>query len=256
MIMSKKCLFLGLLLAFAPMLFAFSPVSSVIESVEGNTAYIAKNANLKEGASGIVIRDFGTSQAIIKRAVVTSVTNDASSSTKLELKDFTALAQSALPDLNISAQAGDRVIMNYFYDRGLIIAPDKESTELVKTFYRDIYFIDTDIFGAYLIRDSKIAPQKRHLQKFCADNGAGVLAFVLKEQIKIVDCFEFSLLDETQISPRTDSPAKPFYSRLTGYRQSLYGFFTEEIILDYYQFYEDLLSGKEAPDILDKIIGR
>lgn len=251
--MSRKMLFLGLFLAFSSILFAFTPVQSVIERVDENYAYIAKNVNLKKGASGVVIRDFGASRAIIKKAVITS---DEADELKLEIKDFTALSQSALPDLNISAQAGDKVIMNYLYDRGLIIAPDEESTDLVKTFYRDIYFIDPDIFGVYLIRDSKIAPQKKHLQKFCADNGAGVLAFVLKDKIKVVDCFEFSLLDETQISARTNTPVKPFYSRLTGYRQSLYGFFTEEIILDYYQFYEDLLSGKEAPDLFQKIIGQ
>lgn len=251
--MSKKMLFLGAFFVFTMQLFSQSPIQSVVKNTEGNYIFIQNDPSYKKGSSGIVIRDFGNSKAIIAKAIVEE--ND-SKLAKLKLKEFTGLSQSALPDLNLSVENGDQVIMNYLYDRGLIIAPDKESLDLVRSLYKDVYFIDPDIFGAYLIRDSKIAPQRKHLEKFCSDNGVGVVAFVLKDRVKLVDCFELSVLDENVISQRTNEPQKPFYSRLTGYKQSLYGFFTEEIILDYYQFYEDLLSGKEAPDILDKIIGR
>jgi len=217
--------------------FDFKPIETELLKVDDNYGYIKNSPKIKLGASGVVIADFNSSKSIIARA---SVVQKESDMAKLEFRVFSDLEQKALPLPNILPQAGDKFILNFLYDRALIIAPDKKSYDEILAKYPQIYFSHIDIFGAQLIRYSKESPKFSDFRKFCADNAVGLIVFALDQKLKFVDCQGFELVYETPFTYKAQKVELPFYSRIQGYRSSIFDLGSEKI-KDFYKYYEALI---------------
>ena len=121
----KKIAFL--LLAICSLSFAakfdLKPSYNLILSANESNATILDNDGFIVGSSGVVMHKLNDgSKTIIARAVVTQK-KDGYANLRFEV--FNELQQSALPLPTILPQAGDEVILNYMYNRSLIIAPNK-----------------------------------------------------------------------------------------------------------------------------------
>ncbi|MBZ7947855.1 plasminogen-binding N-terminal domain-containing protein [Campylobacter sp. RM9929] len=216
--------------------FNLKPIETELLKVDDIYGYIKDNPEIQINSSGVVLQQFKNSKSIIARVNVIAKENGLA---KLEFSVFSDLKQKALPLPNVLPQIGDEVILNFLYDRGMIIAPDEKTYNDLASDFPQIYFTHIDIFGAQLIRSSTVAPKRSDFRKFCADNAVGILIFALEDKAKIIDCQNFNELYEIPIK-KASSVQIPFYSRVDGYRTNFFDFNAQKIN-DYYQYYNALI---------------
>lgn len=237
--------FLTFILSLSIGLFAtdlnLKPVKTELLKVEDIYGYIKDSSDIKLNSSGVVIQRFQTSKSIIARA---SVIAKEKGLAKLKFSVFADLEQDALPLPNVVPQKGDEVVLNFLYDRGLVIAPDEQTYNKLVSSFPEIYFTHIDILGAQLIRSSSLAPKRSDFRKFCADNAVGILIFALEDKAKIVDCQDFSELYELAIA-KPSSIQIPFYSRIGGYKSNFFDFNSQEVG-NYYRYYDALINLPKA----------
>ncbi|HEB7717414.1 TPA: plasminogen-binding N-terminal domain-containing protein [Campylobacter coli] len=237
--------FLTFILSLSIGLFAadlnLKPVKTELLKVEDIYGYIKDSSDIKLNSSGVVIQRFQTSKSIIARA---SVIVKEKGLAKLKFSVFADLEQDALPLPNVVPQKGDEVVLNFLYDRGLVIAPDEQTYNKLVSSFPEIYFTHIDILGAQLIRSSSLAPKRSDFRKFCADNAVGILIFALEDKAKIVDCQDFSELYELAIA-KPSSIQVPFYSRIGGYKSNFFDFNSQEVG-NYYRYYDALINLPKA----------
>ncbi|OOY00373.1 exporting protein [Campylobacter coli] len=237
--------FLTFILSLSIGLFAadlnLKPVKTELLKVEDIYGYIKDSSDIKLNSSGVVIQRFQTSKSIIARA---SVIAKEKGLAKLKFSVFADLEQDALPLPNVVPQKGDEVVLNFLYDRGLVIAPDEQTYNQLVSSFPEIYFTHIDILGAQLIRSSSLAPKRSDFRKFCADNAVGILIFALEDKAKMVDCQDFSELYELAIA-KPSSIQVPFYSRIGGYKSNFFDFNSQEVG-NYYRYYDALINLPKA----------
>lgn len=237
--------FLTFILSLSIGLFAadlnLKPVKTELLKVEDIYGYIKDSSDIKLNSSGVVIQRFQTSKSIIARA---SVIAKEKGLAKLKFSVFADLEQDALPLPNVVPQKGDEVVLNFLYDRGLVVAPDEQTYNKLVSSFPEIYFTHIDILGAQLIRSSSLAPKRSDFRKFCADNAVGILIFALEDKAKIVDCQDFSELYELAIA-KPSSIQVPFYSRIGGYKSNFFDFNSQEVG-NYYRYYDALINLPKA----------
>lgn len=237
--------FLTFILSLSIGLFAadlnLKPVKTELLKVEDIYGYIKDSSDIKLNSSGVVIQRFQTSKSIVARA---SVIAKEKGLAKLKFSVFADLEQDALPLPNVVPQKGDEVVLNFLYDRGLVIAPDEQTYNKLVSSFPEIYFTHIDILGAQLIRSSSLAPKRSDFRKFCADNAVGILIFALEDKAKMVDCQDFSELYELAIA-KPSSIQVPFYSRIGGYKSNFFDFNSQEVG-NYYRYYDALINLPKA----------
>ena len=217
--------------------FDFKPIVGEIDELDEKFVYMKDNPQIQIGASGIIIKQIKNASSIVSRA---SVVGRERGLIKLALKPFTMLEQRALPVLDVKVQKGDEVVVNFLYDRILLIAPDEKSYRLVESNYPELYFMHPDILGAYMVREFKLSPKKNDFNLFCSNNALGIVAFVLETKVSFVDCQDFTLLFEKPLNAKVAKPQTPFYSNIKGYKKNVFNF-TESRIKDYYEYYKEMI---------------
>lgn len=217
--------------------FDFKPIYSKVYDIDGKFIYIQDNPQIQVGASAVVMQKIKNANSIISRA---SVVQKSQGLVKLELKPFTMLEQKALPVLDTKVQKGDEVIVNFLYDRALLIAPNEQTYQLVTRNFNELYFVHPDILGAYMIREFKLSPKKKDFNIFCSNNAVGVVGFVLEDRVYFVDCADFTLLFEKTFDGLVSKPQTPFYSHINEYKKNFFNFF-EWRVKDYYIYYKKMI---------------
>ena len=212
-------------------------ITSRVAQLDKNFIFIKDEPNIAIGASAIVVKQIKNATSIISRASV--VAKDGKFA-KLELKPFTMLAQKALPELDVKVETGDEVLVNFLYDRALLIAPDEASYKQVVGDLSEIYFIHPDILGAYMVREYKLSPKRTDFSLFCSNNALGLVAFVLKNKVAFVDCQDFTLLFEKPLNTQVAKPQLPFYSNIKSYKKNFFNF-AEKRVADYYEYYTQII---------------
>lgn len=212
-------------------------ITSRVAQLDKNFIFIKDEPNIVIGASAIVVKQIKNATSIISRASV--VAKDGKFA-KLELKPFTMLAQKALPELDVKVETGDEVLVNFLYDRALLIAPDEASYKQVVGDLSEIYFIHPDILGAYMVREYKLSPKRTDFSLFCSNNALGLVAFVLENKVAFVDCQDFTLLFEKPLNTQVAKPQLPFYSNIKSYKKNFFNF-AEKRVADYYEYYTQII---------------
>lgn len=223
--------------------FDFRAIHSSVYDINGNFIYVEDNPQIIIGANAVIVQQIKNASSIVSRASVIERNNGF---IKLELKPFTMLEQKALPVLDTKVQKGDKVIINFLYDRALLIAPDEASYNLVEQSFPELYFVHPDILGAYMIREFKLSPKKKDFNLFCSNNAVGIVGFVLEDKVSFVDCAEFGLLFEQSFEFSAQKPQTPFYSHINEYKKNFFNFF-ERKVKDYYKYYKQMIGqGNES----------
>lgn len=241
--MPKFLLFFFAFFSFLLAEFDFKPVKANILETQDIYAYINDSEEIKLNSSGVVIQNFENSKSIIARATVIEKKEGLA---KLELSVFSALEQSALPLPNSTPKIGDEVILNFLYDRALLIAPNEKSYKEITSNLNEFYFTHIDIFGAELIKNNSAAPKISDFRKFCSNNATGIVIFALKDRLVFADCQDFKIL-KTQNLEQSDETQRPFYSNIQAYRDGIFNFNlnifgkSKNKMEDFYSYYENLL---------------
>ncbi|WP_281951433.1 plasminogen-binding N-terminal domain-containing protein [Nitrosophilus kaiyonis] len=234
--MKKIALFLAI---FAISIFAdITPnkTTTIIKSYS-NGATI-KNLDAPIGSSGVVVHYFDKIHStIVARAEL--IEND-----KIAYRVFDALKQKALPTPKILPKNGDKVILNYLYDRALIIAPNFKTYENIKNSHPDIEWLHPDLFAAQLSISKNPAPNREDFKNFCNKYSVGLIYFAIKNRGYYVDCYSFKKVGYENISAQKGEIKLPFYSRIKEIQSSWFNFYGASEVRDYTNYYTNLLESK------------
>ena len=143
-------------------------------------------------------------------------------SSKLKLMPFLGLKQNALPTSNRKAVEGDFVILNYLYDKSIIIAPNQDSFTEVRSKYPDNNFLHSDLFAAELKYEGEPFPSKELIQEYASSQNIGTIFFVIGNKVYITDSKTFAILDsDTVLFNNTEDAKMPFYTRIDGVEKNI-----------------------------------
>lgn len=206
-------------------------------STHANEGVVKDNDALVVGSSGIVMHTFNDGQStIIARAVVTKKQNNQAT---VRFEVFDLVAQNAFPLPGILPQKNDKVILNYLYNRALIVVPNEPIFNEVTKHYNNITWIHPDIIASQLISSYKPNPDKKDFNKMCNDNTAGMIFFALDNYGYFADCKSLDVL-KTIKTGAVSSYELPFYNRLGGV-ESVFWKLDGRQITNYDNYYSNLL---------------
>ncbi|MCR6570695.1 plasminogen-binding N-terminal domain-containing protein [Campylobacter insulaenigrae] len=216
---------------------SFDLIQTKLEKVEDIYGYVQDDPRILIHSSGIVVHSIENQDSIIARVSVVGRENGL---VKLQFKVFDMLTQDAMPLPNVLPEIGDKVVLNYLYDRALIIAPDKKVYDYIAQKFSDLYFLHPDLFGAHMIQEYRQTPKRSDFRSFCSKNAVGLLVVALENKAELVDCQDFEKLQEIEI-PQAQGLQIPFYSRISGYKSDIFSL-NDEAIENYYIYYKNLIS--------------
>ena len=209
-------------------------------SVDEGVGTIIDSPSIVTGSSGVVMHRFDNIQSsIIARAVVTQ---KGGGFAKVRFEVFDALEQKALPLPGILPKSGDELVLNYLYDRSLIVAPNKEIYSEVVGAFKGVTFIHPDIVGSYLSYEYKPNPSRDDFRKMCNQSAAGLIFIAMNNEAVFADCQSFEPLKRFQ-SGAVKYYQLPFYTRVKDIDTVFWKWGSEQIS-DFDRHYKALLKEK------------
>jgi len=210
---------------------------SIIINSSQRTATI-KDIDVPVGSSGIVIHYFDKEHStIVARAELID-------KNKIEFKIFDTLKQEALPTPKILPKIGDKVILNYLYNRGLIIAPNHKTYENIIKNHNKIEWLHPDLFAAELSREKNPAPTKKNFKNFCNKYAVGIIYMAIDNKGYFVDCYSFKKVYEEPLKMDSNEIKLPFYSRVKEIESGWFNFYGASEVKDYTNYYINLMESK------------
>ena len=239
--MKRILLILSVFLAYAfGAEFNMPRYETALISVSQGTGEITDSPTIAVGSSGVVMHDFGSgASSIIARAVVTE---KSAGRVQVRFEVFDMLTQEALPLPKILPASGDKVILNFLYDRALIVAPNVEIYEQVSKAFPGITFVHPDLGGAYLSYNRKPNPSRDDFRKMCNQSAAGLIFIAMNNEALFADCQSFEPLKRFQ-SGAVKYYQLPFYTRVKDIDTVFWKWGSEQIS-DFDRHYKALLKEK------------
>ncbi|MDR0467431.1 MAG: plasminogen-binding N-terminal domain-containing protein [Campylobacteraceae bacterium] len=209
-----------LLLSLSPfLLFAqnsklFEEYKTILETVHKNRATIPDSPKIEVGSSGVVMHRFDdTTSTILARATV--LAKDGVKAL-LDLTPYDALEQNTFPKAEIIPASGNEVILNYLYNRSLIIAPNNKNFKIVTDHFKNIDWVHPDILAATLAKAYIPNPDHKKFKEICTKNLSGLIFFNIAEKGYFTDCISFKIIKSVTLPEleEGDEIILPFYSRV------------------------------------------
>ncbi len=215
----------------------FSEFSTEVLEINGRNAIIKNSDDIVLGSSGIVTHTFKNGvSTIVARADVIKKDGDKAT---IRFDIYKLSTQVAFPKPGIVPVVGDKVRLNYLYDRALIVAPNYKVYKEVTKHFKDIDWVHPDIVGAYLAKIFRPNPNKEIFQKACQINSTGLIFFALNNKGYFVDCNNFRSVKEVKTG-RIKNAQVPFYSRVKNINTSWIKWGGSEIT-DYNAHYRNVI---------------
>lgn len=206
---------------------------------DDGSATIVDSPEIVVGSSGVVMRQFGVGDSSIIARV--SVISKGGGFAKLQFEVFDSLEQKALPLPGVEPKSGDLAILNFLYDRALIVVPNREIYDEVVSAFKDVMFIHPDIVGAYLSYEYKPNPSRDDFRKMCSQSAAGLIFIGMDKKSVFADCQSFKVIKEFETG-EVDSYQLPFYTRVRDIDTIFYKLNSEHI--NNYDAHYDRLLGQ------------
>lgn len=216
----------------------FSEYETTILSVDGRYATIKDSKDIFLSSSGIVMHSFDNSTSTIVARV--DVVEKKDGIAKLRFDVYKMSAQSAFPIPGVLPSVGDKVILNYLYDRALIVAPNKKVFKEITSHFKNIEWIHPDISAAYLANNFKPNPEREDFQEICKANTTSLIFFALDYTGYFVDCHNFKVLKKYKGS-RIQKVQVPFYTRVPDIETSWFLWNGGAQISDYSGHYKSII---------------
>ena len=214
-------------------------IESKIVTVRGDEATIGvPKADI--GVSGFVVRTLAPNHSMIVASATVAGFDDKQKTATLKLAPYTLFRNNNLPTLKLKPQPGDKVILAYGYDRGLLIAPSEEIYYTLTRAMKDETFVHPDVFATLLSYKGHPTPLKEDFSGFCNNVTTGLLFFFLEQKLYTVDCQSFKILNVQNAPLQQKSKKLPFYSRVEKIEANWFGAGSDELE-DYEPYYYELL---------------
>ena len=189
----------------------FNEFNTEILEINGRQATIKNSDNIVVGSSGIVTHTLKNGiSTIVARADVIKKDGDTAT---VKFKLFKLSKQNAFPKPGLLPEIGDKVTLNYLYDRALIVAPNYKVYSEVTKHFDEVEWIHPDIAAAYLAKIFRPNPDRKVFKELCRINSASLIFFALNDNGYFVDCSNFKTI-KTVKTGRIKTAQVPFYSRV------------------------------------------
>ena len=242
-----------LVFIFASTLFGGVLKSKLLSVNEAKTEATIKIKNIDIGVNGFVYHSIeGEHNMILNNAVVTKYDKDSKLAT-LELSEYTALRNNALPSGKWKVQVGDTAILAFGYTRGLLIAPSEEIYYRI-TRHSKLQWIHPDIFATILSFNGHPTPLREDFTKLSIASSVGLIYIFLDKQLYTIDSKSFKILTVIKADLLQDKTNLPFYTRVPEIDANWFGEGSDE--LEYYEpyYYKLLAQANSNNKILYEII--
>ena len=219
---------------------SFKAMGVKLDKIENNQTTI-DIGNLIIGQSGVVIHIYDNDKRmIIANAEV--VSSNATSSL-IKFSKFNDLKQDAMPTSNRKVATNDILVLNYLYTTSLLIAPDLDTFQTVRSNFKYNTFLHSDIFASKLKAMEKASLTKEIIQDYAISQNLGTIFIVANKNIYVIDTKTFKILTNYGINYAEDKSQLPFYTRVENIDDSILdmNFFSSVEDLDYETYYKKLL---------------
>ncbi len=207
--------------------FSFEEIYAKLENVQNNEAIINK-PNLRIGQSGIVMQRYDNGQKIIVSNAYVISSNDTYS--KIKLIEFSDLKQKAIPTSKATAKDGDILILNYMYNKSLLISPSQDAFQVARANFSKNTFLHSDIFAAKLKKIKEPLPSKKTIQQFAIEQNLGTIFFIIKDKTYVVDTKTFAILNIYTLKYNyLEKEKMPFYTRVENIEKAPFDLIWENI---------------------------
>ncbi|MBD3841404.1 MAG: plasminogen-binding N-terminal domain-containing protein [Campylobacterales bacterium] len=203
-----------------------SNLSAQVSMVKGDTALV-EIAGLQVGESAIFVHTTqDNNQLIVSGATVVSAS---ANNAVLKLNPINPIEQNAIPTTLYKPQVGDMVVVKHLYDTALIIAPNIEAKNYVKSLFPKKNFINEDFFASYLKIQENPIPTKEDITEFCKNNQIGLVFIVANKKAYALDAISFEVLDKEYLGIQSDEIKVPFFTRIDEIETGLFDFGADKI---------------------------
>jgi len=221
-----------LVLIFSVTLFGGVLKSSILSINEDKTEATIKINNIDIGVNGFVYHSIeGQHNMILNNAVVTKFDKETKIAT-IQLSEYTALRNNALPSGNWKVGVGDKVILAFGYTRGVLIAPSEEIYYRI-TRHSKLQWVHPDIFATILSFNGHPTPLREDFTKLSIASSVGLLYIFLDKRLYTVDSKSFKILTVIKADLLQDETRLPFYTRVPEIDANWFGEGSDE--LEYYE---------------------
>ena len=224
---------------------SYKAIGAKIVDVKDNKTTI-DIGNLIIGQSGVVIHIYDNDKRLIVANAEVIESNETSS--VIKFSKFNDIKQDAIPTSKRTVQKDDILVLNYLYTASLLIAPNLETFQTVRSSFKYNNFLHSDIFATKLKVDNMPFLTKKYIQDYAIDQNLGTIFLVANQKVYVLDTKTLKILTSYDISYDESKTEMPFYTRVTDIEKSNldidFDVFSSKEDLKYDQYYKQLLGLK------------
>ncbi|MGB1227340.1 MAG: plasminogen-binding N-terminal domain-containing protein [Poseidonibacter sp.] len=224
---------------------SYKAIGAKIVDVKDNKTTI-DIGNLIIGQSGVVIHIYDNDKRLIVANAEVIESNETSS--VIKFSKFNDIKQDAIPTSKRTVQKDDILVLNYLYTASLLIAPNLETFQTVRSSFKYNNFLHSDIFATKLKVDNMPFLTKKYIQDYAIDQNLGTIFLVANQKVYVLDTKTLKILTSYDISYEESKTEMPFYTRVTDIEKSNldidFDVFSSKEDLKYDQYYKQLLGLK------------
>ncbi|MEA2073012.1 MAG: plasminogen-binding N-terminal domain-containing protein [Campylobacterota bacterium] len=191
------------------------------------------------GVSGFLVHTIVEGHTSILKNVHVVKYDKESKVATLQMSEFNALANNALPTGKWQAKVGDKVELAFGYSRALLVAPSEEIYHQITKSVK-VQWVHVDIFATILSYRGHPTPLKEDFDAMNIASSVGLLFIYLDKKLYTIDIKSFAILNISEAPLVQDSVKLPFYSRVETIEANWWGEGSDELE-DYEPHYYALL---------------
>jgi len=226
------------------LLLAFNLIAAVIKapilSVDSeNSQATIKLERVDVGVSGFIVHTISQNHTSILKNVHVIAYDKESKIATLQMDEFNALQNNALPTGKWQVQVGDSVELAFGYSRALLVSPSEEIYHQITKSVK-VQWVHVDIFATILSYRGHPTPLKDDFEAMSIASSVGLLFIYLDQKLYTIDIKSFVILNISEAPLVQDSVKLPFYSRVETIEANWWGEGSDELE-DYEPHYYGLL---------------
>ena len=229
---------------FLSLLLAFNLVAAVIKAPiltidSENLQATIKLERVDVGVSGFLVHTISPNHTSILKNVHVIAYDKESKIATLQMSEFNALRNNALPTGKWQPQVGDSVELAFGYSRALLVSPSEEIYHQITKSVK-VQWVHVDIFATILSYNGHPTPLKEDFEAMSIASSVGLLFIYLDQKLYTIDIKSFMILNISEAPLVQDSVKLPFYSRVETIEADWWGEGSDELE-DYEPHYYELL---------------
>jgi len=230
-----------ILLTFLVLSLFAGMIKAPLLSVDQTTGIATVKLNKVDvGVSGFLVHSIAKNHSSILWNVTVVNYDKESKIATLQLSEFDALRNNALPTGKWKAVEGDMVELAFAYSRAVLISPSEEIYHQITKSVK-IQWVHPDIFATILSYRGHPTPLKEDFDAMHIATSVGLLFIYLDKKLYTVDMRSFKILNISDAPLVQDSVKLPFYSRVDHIEANWWGDGSDELT-DYESYYYMLLT--------------